>query len=129
MRFNLIWILFRLVLFPPGIRFAIVPSISIGMLQTPETLPTAVICRTRLGLNKHLWADGNVNEEDPSLTISELGHGHHLGHYKRLFTVIDKSLEYEEKKEFKEVQERIAGCYVAILNNAIQHNYSYKRWK
>ena len=29
----------------------------------------------------------------------------------------------------KEIQERIAGCYVAILNYAIQHNYSYKRWK
>ena len=54
---------------------------------------------------------------------------HHLGHYKNLFTVIDKSLEYGERKELKEIQERIAGCYVAILNYAIRYNYSYKRWK
>ena len=53
----------------------------------------------------------------------------HLGHYKSLLTVIDKSLEYDERTELKEIQERIAGCYVAILNYAIRHNYSYKRWK
>ena len=29
----------------------------------------------------------------------------------------------------KEIQEKIVGCYVAILNYAIRHNYSYKRWK
>ena len=33
------------------------------------------------------------------------------------------------EKELKEIQERIAGCYVAILNYAIGHIYSYKRWK
>ena len=53
--------------------------------------------------------------------------GRHLGHYRSLFTVIDKSREYEERKELKEIQERIAGCYVVIHNYAIQHNYSYKR--
>ena len=55
--------------------------------------------------------------------------GRHLGHYKSLFTVIDHSLESDDRKELKEIQERIAGCYVAILNYAIRHNYSYKRWK
>ena len=55
--------------------------------------------------------------------------GRHLGHYKSLFTVIDKSLEATERKELKEIQERIAGCYVATINYAICHNYSYKRWK
>ena len=55
--------------------------------------------------------------------------GRHLGHYKSLFTVIDNSLESDDCKELKEIQERIAGCYVAILNYAIRHNYSYKRWK
>ena len=54
--------------------------------------------------------------------------GRHLGHYKSLFTVIDKSLEYDYRKELKEIQGRIAGCYVTILNYTIQHNYSYKRW-
>ena len=55
--------------------------------------------------------------------------GRHFGHYKSLFTVIDNSLESDDRKELKEIQERIAGCYVAILNYAIRHNYSYKRWK
>ena len=55
--------------------------------------------------------------------------GRHLGHYKCLFTVINKSLKVEERKEFKEIQEKIADCYVAIINYAICHNYSYKRWK
>ena len=45
--------------------------------------------------------------------------GRHLGHYKSLFTVIDKSLECDDSKELKEIQKRIAGCYVAILNYAI----------
>ena len=61
--------------------------------------------------------------------ITKSPSGRHLGHYKSLFTVIDKSLEYDERKKLKEIQERIAGCYVAILNYAIRHNYSYKRWK
>ena len=54
----------------------------------------------------------------------------HLGHYKRLFTVIDKSLKVEERKELKKSQEKIAGCYVTIINYVICHNnnYSYKRW-
>ena len=55
--------------------------------------------------------------------------GRHLGHYKSMFTVIDKSLKATERKELKEIQERIAGCYVATTNYAIRHNYSYKKWK
>ena len=55
--------------------------------------------------------------------------GRHLGHYKSLFAVIDKSLESEERKELKEIQERIAEYYVALINYEIRHNYSYKRWK
>ena len=30
--------------------------------------------------------------------------GRHLGHYKSLFTVIDKTLESEKRKELKEIQ-------------------------
>ena len=55
--------------------------------------------------------------------------GRHLGHFKSIFTVIDKSLEYNRRKELKEIQEKIAGCYVAMINYTIRHNYSYKRWK
>ena len=55
--------------------------------------------------------------------------GCHLGYYKSLFTVINNSLESDDCKELKEIQEKIAGYYVAILNYAIRHNYSYKRWK
>ena len=53
--------------------------------------------------------------------------GRHLGHYKSLFTVINHSLESDNQKELKEIEERIAGCYVAILNYVIGYNYSYKR--
>ena len=53
----------------------------------------------------------------------------HLGHYKSLFTVINHSLESDNHKGLKELQERIAGYYEAILNYAIRHNYSYKKWK
>ena len=45
--------------------------------------------------------------------------GYYLGHYKSAFTVIDKSLESDDRKELKEIQERMAGCYVATLNYAI----------
>ena len=45
--------------------------------------------------------------------------GRHLGHYKSLITVIDNSLESDDRKELRETQEKIAGCYVAILNYAI----------
>ena len=34
--------------------------------------------------------------------------GRHLGHYKNLFTVIDESFESDERKELKEIQEKIA---------------------
>ena len=43
--------------------------------------------------------------------------------------MIDNSLKATERKELKEIQERIAGCYVATINYEIRHNYSYKRWK
>ena len=45
--------------------------------------------------------------------------GRHSGHNKSLFTVIDKSLEATERKELKEIQERIAGCYVTMINQCI----------
>ena len=53
--------------------------------------------------------------------------GRHLGHYKSLATVIGKSLDAKERTELKEIQERIAGCYVVMINYTICHNYSYER--
>ena len=55
--------------------------------------------------------------------------GRHLGHCKCLFTVINNSFKAEEKKELKKIQEKIADCYVVIINYEIRHNYSYKGWK
>ena len=56
-----------------------------------------------------VWREGTMTS--PS--------GHNLGHYKNILTVIDKLLEYDERKELKEIQEKIAGCYVAMINSAI----------
>ena len=39
----------------------------------------------------------------------------HLGHYKRLCTVINKSLESDKRKELKEIQAKIPGCFVAMI--------------
>ena len=61
---------------------------------------------------------------EPTTTSSN---GRHLGHYKCLFIVINKFLKTEDRKKLKEIQEKIAGCYVAIINCAIRHNYSYKK--
>ena len=47
-------------------------------------------------------------------------------HYKWVFTKIDKSLKVDERKELKEIQEKIASCYVATIDHAISHNYLYK---
>ena len=85
----------------------------------PPKKSTPEITVAQLRGKMKVWREGTTTS--PS--------GRHLGHYKSLFTVIDKSLEATTKKELKEIQERIAGCYVAMINYAIRHKYSYKRWK
>ena len=66
-----------------------------------------------------------VQQELTTISLS----GRPLGHYKCLVTVMDKSLKVEERKELSEIQEKIAGCYVAAINYVICYNYLYKRWK
>ena len=61
-----------------------------------KTNPEITIAQLRGEMK--VWREGT--------TISP--NGRHLGHYKSLFTVIDKSREYDERKELKEIHERIA---------------------
>jgi hypothetical protein len=56
--------------------------------------------------------------------------GRHLGHYKALVAYIDRSLDDGSKrKQYKTYQETISGCYIGLINYAIKHRYSLKRWK
>ena len=70
---------------------------------------------------------GKMKVRRESTTISPSGR--HLGHYKSLFTTIDRSLEEEERKELQQIQQHIAEYCVQLINYAIRHNYSYQRWK
>ena len=97
------------------IKLVLTNCVQISPLK--KTNPEITVAQLRREMK--VWREGTTTS--PS--------GRHLEHYKSLFMVIDKSLEYDERKELKEIQERIAGCYVAILNYVIQHNYSYKRRK
>ena len=58
-------------------------------ISSPKTNPEITVAQLR-GKMK-VWREG---------TTTSLS-GRHLGHYKSLFTVIDKSLEYDERKELK----------------------------
>ena len=89
----------------------------VGINPPKKSSPEIMVAQLRGKIK--VWREGTTTS--PS--------GRHLGHYKRLFTVIDKSLEATERKELKEIQERIAGFYVATINYAISHNCSYKRWR
>jgi hypothetical protein len=62
-------------------------------------------------------------------TTSTSPSGRHLGHYKDLVATIDRSLKEEERKEFVTFQEEISKCYIGLINYAIKHRYSLKRWK
>ena len=86
-------------------------------ITPPKTNPEVTVAQLRGEMK--VWREGT--------TISPSGC--HLGLYKILFSVIDKSRECNERKELKEIQERIARYYVAILNYTIRTNYSYKRLK
>jgi hypothetical protein len=55
--------------------------------------------------------------------------GRHLGHYKALVAIIDRSLEGGERTKYKAYQEEIAECYIGLINYAIKHRYSLRRWK
>ena len=62
-------------------------------------------------------------------TTSTSPSGRHLGHYKALVATIDRSLREEERESYKRRQEEIAECYIGLINYAIKHRYSLKRWK
>jgi hypothetical protein len=55
--------------------------------------------------------------------------GRHLGHYKALVACIDRSLDDGKRKQYKTYQEAISECYIRLINYAIKHWYSLKRWK
>jgi hypothetical protein len=55
--------------------------------------------------------------------------GRHLGHYKALVAIIDKSLNDADRIKYRTYQEEIAECYIGLINYAIKHRYSLKRWK
>jgi hypothetical protein len=55
--------------------------------------------------------------------------GRHLGHYQALVACIDRSLDDGKRKQYKTYQEAISEFYIGLVNYAIKHQYSLKRWK
>ena len=55
--------------------------------------------------------------------------GRHLGHYKALVSTIDRSLREEERTKYQGYQTDLIECYISLINYAIKHKYSLKRWK
>ena len=62
-------------------------------------------------------------------TTSTSPSGRHLGHYKVLFTSLDSTLSFKDKELLESYQHDIADAYRTIINYAIRHRYSFKRWK
>ena len=54
--------------------------------------------------------------------------GRHLGHYKLLFTTIDKTLPESDRARYRDIQSSIATLYAWILTYAVNHGYSLLRW-
>ena len=55
--------------------------------------------------------------------------GRHLGHYKSLIATIDRSLDEDEREQLQQIQQDIMSCYISVINYAIKHRYSLKRWQ
>ena len=55
--------------------------------------------------------------------------GRHLGHYKLLIAIIDRSLDKEERKRLQQIQQDIMSCYIGVINYTIKHCYSLERWR
>jgi hypothetical protein len=55
--------------------------------------------------------------------------GRHLGHYKALVSTIDRSLEDGDRGKYRAYQDKMIECYLSLINYAIKHKYSLKRWK
>jgi hypothetical protein len=55
--------------------------------------------------------------------------GRHLGHYKALVSIIDKSIKEDEREDYKDLQKSIRQSHIHMINYCIKHRYSLTRWK
>jgi hypothetical protein len=55
--------------------------------------------------------------------------GRHLGHYKALVSIIDKSIKEDEREDYKDLQKSIRQCHIHMINYCIKYLYSLTRWK
>ena len=55
--------------------------------------------------------------------------GQHLSHYKLLFQPIDPRLEKPDRLKFQDMQDTITNMYCSMINYAIIHRYSFRRWQ
>ena len=65
-----------------------------NFVQIAQQKTNSEITVAQLRGKMKVWREGTTTS--PS--------GRHLGHYKSIFTVINKSLEYDERKELKKIQ-------------------------
>ena len=70
---------------------------------------------------------GKMNVWSEQTTTSPSGC--HLGHYKALFSTIDRSLEPKKRSKLQDFQKDIASCYIGIVNYCIKHRYVLERLK
>ena len=59
---------------------------------------------------------------------SILPSGRHLGHYKALFVLVDRSLDEDKYEEIRKKQEEIADFHVTVFNHASNPRYLLERW-
>ena len=53
----------------------------------------------------------------------------HLGHYKACYAPHSHTQDTPECKEFEDNQQQILNAHLQLLNYAINHGYSFDRWK
>ena len=53
----------------------------------------------------------------------------HLGHYKSLISTIDRSLDEDERKRLKQIQQELMSCYIDVINYAIKLRYLLECWR
>jgi hypothetical protein len=64
-------------------------------------------------------------KENTSTSLSGL----HLGHYKALVLRNDADTSTDVGKEIERKRKDLIRAHVALINYALQHSYSYHRWK
>lgn len=55
--------------------------------------------------------------------------GRHLGHYKALVSIINRSLKGDKITELNLIHNDIKICYLGFIRYCVYHWYSLKRWK